>query len=199
MAERAFALCTLLFLAACSSTADLRKAELAELAGWLPGTYGEGEASLAFVPIYAPFISDNVFLMEESQLQDGRRAAAQRVVAFEVIDKHIVQASYLLADPARWRAGLLHPDLFKSLMESDLKLLAGCEMLWVRDKDKDKFVGANDRKNCRSSRPGGSLAFLDSRAEVSADDYARNDRYFDAAGRQLSGPPDDALERFRRR
>jgi hypothetical protein len=198
MAERFVTLCALLFLAACTSTADLRKAELSELAGWLPGTYGEGDTSLAFVPIYAPFISDHVFLAEVSSLQDGRRVVAQRVVAFDVIDKHIVQASYLFADPARWRAGLLHPDLFKSLMEPDLKLLSGCEMLWVRDKA-GKFVGANDRKNCRSAQPGGSLAFLDSRAEVSADDYARSERYFDAAGRQLAGPQDATLERFRRR
>ncbi len=197
MVERAITLCALLILAACSSTADLRKAELSELAGWLPGTFEDGDATIAFVPIYAPFISDNVFLAEESGLQDGRRVVSQRVVAFEVIDKHIVQASYLLSDPARWRAGLQHPDLFKGLMESDLKLLSGCEMLWVRGEG--KFVGANDRKNCRSSRPGGSLAFLDSRAEVSADDYARSERYFDAAGRQLAGPPDESLERFRRR
>jgi hypothetical protein len=196
MAERALALCALLFLAACTSTADLRKAELSELAGWLPGTYAEGDSTYAFIPIYAPFVSDNVFLSESSQLQDGQRVVMQRVLAFEVVDKHIVQASYLLADPGRWRAGLQHPDLFKSLMEADLKLLAGCEMLWV--KGKDKFAGATDRKNCRSARPGSGLAFLDSRAEVSPDGYARSDRYFDAAGRQLAGPRDEALERFRR-
>lgn len=196
MAERALALCTLLFLAACSSTADLRKAELADLAGWLPGSFEAGDTTLAFVPIYAPFISDHVFLAEESRLQGGRSIATQRVLAFEVIDGHIVQASYLLAEPARWRAGLQHPELFKSLMEADLKLLSGCEMLWVRDKD--KFVGVNDRKSCRSSRGASGLAFLDSRAELTADDYARSERYFDAAGRQVAGPQGEALERFRR-
>lgn len=198
MAERVATLCVLLLLAACSGTADLRKAELSELAGLLPGTYEGADASVAFVPIYAPFISDNVFFTEETRLQGGRGEVSQRIVAFEVIDKQIVQASYLLADPARWRAGLQHPDLFKSLMEADLKLLAGCEMLWVRDKEHSRFVGANDRKNCRSSRPGSGLAFLDSRAEITADDYARSDRYFDAAGRQLAGARDEALDRFRR-
>lgn len=198
MVERAVALCALLFLAACSGTADLRKAELSELAGWLPGTYEGADASIAFVPIYAPFISDNVFFTEETRLRAGRGEVSQRIVAFEVIDKQIVQASYLLADPARWRAGLQHPDLFKGLMEADLKLLAGCEMLWVKDKEHSRFVGANDRKNCRSSRPGSGLAFLDSRAEITADDYARSERYFDAAGRQLAGAQDDTLDRFRR-
>lgn len=196
MVERALALLALIALSACSNTADLRKAELSELAGWLPGTYEARVASLAFVPIYAPFISDNVFFAEETLSQGGRPVVSQRVVAFEVIDKQIVQASYLFVDPARWRAGLQHPDLFKSLMEADLKLLSGCEMLWI--KDKDKFVGTNDRKNCRISRAGSGLAFLDSRAEVSADDYARNERYFDVAGRHLAGPEDDTLERFRR-
>ena len=196
MVERILAAALLLATAACSNTADLRKAELSELSGWLPGTYDSGAASIAFVPIYAPFISDNVFFNEETTVQGGRQVVTQRVVAFDVVDKHIVQASYLLTEPARWRAGLQHPDLFKSLMEADLRLLAGCEMLWV--KDEGRFVGANDRKNCRSARPGGGHAFLESRAEVTADDYARSERYYDAAGRQLSGPGDEALERFRR-
>lgn len=197
MPQRVLTVLALLCLAACSSTADLRKAELSELSGWLPGTYGNGSGSIAFVPIYAPFISDHVFFNEETALRDGRAVVtSQRVVAFEVIDKQIVQASYLLTEPARWRAGLAHPELFKGLMEADLRLLAGCEMLWV--KDQERFVGANDRKNCRSSRPGSGLAFLDARAEVTADDYARSERWFDAAGRELGGAGSESLERFRR-
>jgi len=198
MAERVLALLLLALLAGCSSTADLRKAELSELAAWLPGTYLNGAHELAFVPIYAPFISDNVFFTEEWSTQDGRRVLGQRVIAFEVVDKQIVQASYAFAEPGRWRAGLRNPDLFKSLMEQDLKVQAGCEMLWVKDLEAQKFVGANDRKQCRASRAGGSLAFLDARAELTPDDYARLERYYNAGGRLLSGSEDDVLERWRK-
>ncbi len=175
MVERALALVALLSLAACTSTADLRKAELSELAGWLPGAYEAKDASLAFVPIYAPFISDHVFVEEAALIEGGRRVVTQRVVAFDVLDKQIMQASYIFADPGRWRAGLQHPEIFKSLLEADLKLQSGCEMLWIKDKDDGKFVGTNDAKHCR-----GALA----RAEVSADGYARG--------------VGEALERFRR-
>ena len=89
-------------MAACSSTADLRKAELSE-PGWLPGTYGNDSSSIAFVPIYAPFISDHVFFNEETVLRDGRAVVtSQRVVAFGH-RQQIVQASYL--DRARALAG----------------------------------------------------------------------------------------------
>lgn len=196
MVERCAVLALLALLTACSNTSDLRKAELDELTSWLPGTYDSGNVEIAFVPIYAPFLSENVFFAEESLAQGGGRVVSQRVLAFEVIDKQIVQASYVLADPARWRAGLQHPDLFKSLMEQDLKVQSGCEMLWV--KDEGKFVGANDRKQCRTSRSTGGLAYLDARAELTPDDFARADRYYDAAGRQLAGRKDESLDRFRK-
>lgn len=196
MVERCAALLCVALLAACSSAQDLRKAELAELATWLPGSYEQGTADIVFMPIYAPFLSDNVFFTEEAASGNGRRVLVQRILAFDVIDKHIVQASYQLTEPDRWRAGLQHPDLFKSLMEQDLRLQAGCEMLWV--KDGERFVGANDRSNCRAVRPGGSLAFLESRAELTADDYARADRWFDSAGRLIGGRTDGGLDRFRK-
>ncbi|HNR22970.1 MAG TPA: CpcT/CpeT family chromophore lyase [Steroidobacteraceae bacterium] len=198
MVERGLALIMLALLGACSSTADLRKAELSELAAWLPGTYVNGARELAFVPIYAPFISDNVFFTEESSTQGGRRVLSQRVIAFEVVDKQIVQASYAFAEPGRWRAGLYNPDLFKGLMEQDLKVQAGCEMLWVKDVDAGKFAGANDRKQCRASRASGALAFLEVRAELTPDDFARAERYYNAGGRLLSGSEDDELERWRK-
>lgn len=198
MIERGLALAVLALLGACSNTSNLRKAELSELATWLPGTYLNGQRALAFVPIYAPFISDNVFFTEEWSTQGSRSVMSQRVVAFEVVDKQIVQASYAFAEPGRWRAGLQHPDLFKSLMEQDLKVQAGCEMLWVKDADADKFVGANDRKQCRASRAGGSLAFLEARAELTPDDYARAERLYNAGGRLLSGTEGDELERWRK-
>lgn len=194
MTERCAALLCALLLAACSNTEELRKAELGELATWLPGTYARDAADIAFVPVYAPFLSDHVFFAEESATDSHRQVLAQRIIAFDVIDRHIVQASYQLADPGRWRAGVQHPELFKSLMEQDLKVMAGCEMLWV--KDGERFVGTNDRAHCRATRPGGGLAFLEARAELTADDYARAERWFDAAGRMIGGREDEALERF---
>jgi len=198
MVERGLALIMLALLGACSSTADLRKAELSELATWLPGTYASGARELAFVPIYAPFISDNVFFTEESSTQGSRRVLSQRVIAFEVVDKQIVQASYAFAEPGRWRAGLYNPDLFKGLMEQDLKVQAGCEMLWVKDADAGKFAGANDRTQCRASRASGALAFLEMRAELTPDDFARAERYYNAGGKLLAGSEDDELERWRK-
>jgi hypothetical protein len=198
-------------LAACENTTEVREAELNELVGWLPGLYDNSAqvaadksagrpphdaTTLSIVPVYAPFLADLTFYVQETVGDASRRISAQRVLTFEVLDEQIVQGTYSLLDPGRWRSGSANPDLFKSLMPQDVKLQSGCDLVW--EKKDDLFTGANDRTRCRLQRGTGGLAFVESRAELTPDELALSDRAYNAAGKLLTGREDDPFYRFRK-
>jgi len=134
----------MLALAGCSNDVKLRKAELQQLATLLPGRYdnreqaeaagGAGDAAfeLSIVPIYAPFLSDYVFYVQENALGDPRRVLAQRLFVFDLVDeKRIVQRTLGFAEPMRWRDGHMNTDLFKGMMGQDVGAAAGaCLLEW---------------------------------------------------------------------
>jgi len=134
----------LLALAGCSNDVKLRKAELQQLGTLLPGRYdnraqaeaagGTGDAALELniVPIYAPFLSDHVFYVQENALGDPRRVLAQRLFVFDLVDeKRIVQRTLGFAEPMRWRDGHMNTDLFKGMMGQDVGAAAGaCLLEW---------------------------------------------------------------------
>ncbi|MCU0758766.1 MAG: CpcT/CpeT family chromophore lyase [Steroidobacteraceae bacterium] len=132
-------------LAGCTNDVKLREAELRQLAVLLPGRYdnraqvqsdsagAELALELNVAPIYAPFLSDHVFYVQENAWGDPRRVLSQRLFVFQLgAEKKIVQRVYGFAEPVRWRDGHLNTDLFKGLMGQDVGPLAGsCVLEWT--------------------------------------------------------------------
>jgi hypothetical protein len=132
-------------LAGCTNDAKLREAELRQLAVLLPGRYdnrvqvqedsagSELALELNVAPIYAPFLSDYVFYVQESALGDPRRVLSQRLFVFELgAEKKILQRVYGFSEPVRWRDGHANTDLFKGLMGQDVGPLSGsCVLEWT--------------------------------------------------------------------
>jgi CpeT/CpcT family (DUF1001) len=132
--------------AGCTNDVKLRKAELQQLAALIPGRYDnreqagaapEGGADTALelnvVPIYAPFLSDHVFYVQENAFGDPRRVLSQRLFVFDVSgEARILQRVLGFAEPTRWRDGHLNTDLFKGLMTQDVGVAAGsCILEWT--------------------------------------------------------------------
>lgn len=138
----------LALLAGCANDAKLREAELQKLAVLLPGQYdnrvqvtqagagAELPLELNVTPIYAPFLSDYVFYVQENAWGDPRRVLSQRLFVFELAGgKKIVQRVFGFAEPVRWRDGHLNTDLFKGMMGQDVGPAAGsCMLEWTLGK-----------------------------------------------------------------
>lgn len=136
---------SLALLAGCTNDAKLREAELQKLAVLLPGQYdnrvqvtqagaaAELPLELNVTPIYAPFLSDYVFYVQENAWGDPRRMLSQRLFVFELVGgKQIVQRVFGFAEPVRWRDGHLNTDLFKGMMGQDVGPAAGsCVLEWT--------------------------------------------------------------------
>jgi hypothetical protein len=128
----ALALGGLLALAACTSTSNLRKSQLASLAVQLPGNYGNPQQSLIIMRVAAPLVGDQVFYVRETAANDVRRIVSERIWSLQVAaDGGIVGGVYALQEPERWRVGVESPELFRSLLLRDLRPLLGCELLWT--------------------------------------------------------------------
>ena len=184
-----------------------RTAELAELASWLPGRYesqaapaGGISTQLQVVRIYAPLLSNVVFYVQESASNDPRRMLAQNLIAFDAIKKvGIVQRSFVLTEPSRWRGGAQSPELFTSLVASDMALLAGCELFWKRTAD--RFFGVTRRGACRrgGGAAGGAPAPTEIRATLTAYEFAQGERRSESPTVAAPLPDDAELNRYTKR
>jgi hypothetical protein len=151
MAERSgrliaalLAACAVL-VAGCTNEVKLREAELRQIAVLLPGRYdnraqvqsdgagAELALELNIAPIYAPFLSDHVFYVQESAFDDPRRVLSQRLFVLDVgAEKKILQRVYGFTEPVRWRDGHANTDLFKGLMGQDVGPVNGsCVLEWT--------------------------------------------------------------------
>jgi CpeT/CpcT family (DUF1001) len=187
--------------------------ELQELMQWFPGHYDNtaqvqadihqnvqpphDALAIDIVAIDAPMVGDHVFYLQETAADDPRRVTSQRVIAFGVVKKDIVQTVWTLAEPRRWRDGQRNPDLFKSMMTQDVNSTKGCSLRWKRDGA--KFVGADEPKTCHgASGAGGGLAHVEFRAELGPEEYATAELAFDNAGHLVRGRRDEPFYRFRK-
>jgi hypothetical protein len=126
-------LCGLLALAGCTSQADLRKAELADLAVVLPGVYANPSQNLLILNLFVPMLTGNVMYLRETAADDPRRVFSERVWILDVSSNdHIVATVYALEEPEHWRGGAENPELFRPMLQRDLRLLPGCELVWQR-------------------------------------------------------------------
>jgi CpeT/CpcT family (DUF1001) len=202
-------LASLALLAGCGGAMAERKGELAKLGNLLPGEYDNQDQvrspegaqvsalRIAIVPIYAPLLGRDIFYQQEMAADDSRRVTAQRVLSLEVTpDGRLLQGVYALNEPARWRDGHEKPDLFKSLLPQDLRLVEGCDVTWRVDGR--RFTGANDPARCRfTRRTNGETVHQESRVELDDDGIAFADSIIAADGTRE--PPAPLWYRFRRR
>ena len=201
-------------LAGCASTEPKPDVELLELVQMFPGHYdntAQAQADLAngvqsphealaldIVPIDAVMIGENVFYMQESIAGDPKRVLGQKLVMFGVVKKKIVQTDFALAEPYRWRNGQSNPDLFKSIMTTDVRSTKGCSLRWKRA-ESGNFEGSNDPKTCHSRAGGaGGIAAIESRAELGPIEYATAELAYDKPGHLVAGRPDEPFYRFRK-
>ena len=167
----ALALGGLLALAACTSTSNLRKSQLASLAVQLPGNYGNPQQSLIIMRVAAPLVGDQVFYVRETAANDVRRIVSERVWSLQVAaDGGIVGGVYALHEPERWRSGVEGPELFRSLLVRDLRPLPGCELLWTSGAQ--GFSAASASSSCpqRWRLEGDTIAFSEQPIAVTAPD-----------------------------
>ena len=151
-----------LLLSACSSQSDLRKVEMATLAGQLPGEYRNPGQELMILRVAAPLVGDQVFYVRETMANDARRVISERIWSLDVAaDARIVANVYTLDEPDRWRIGAESPELFRSLLMRDLRTLPGCQLLW--EKSPRGFTGTGSGASCPQSwrLEGDELAFSD--------------------------------------
>jgi len=223
MAERTISLCCrsaavlvslcAVLLTGCAGQTKLREAELGELVQMLPGRYDNRmqyqedvragrdphqALVLDIVPVYAPALSKDVFYVHETAADDERRVISQRLISFQVVkDVGIVQTLWAFAEPQRWRDGNVSPDLFKSMMVSDVSALGGCDLVWK--KAELRFTATNDRTRCRvNSRNGAGLVPMESRIQLGPEELGTADVIYDNQGRVIQGHAEEPFYRFRK-
>jgi hypothetical protein len=207
-------LVTAVWLSGCAPRAEKGEESLRELVAMLPGSYDNLAQSrvtpvgtlahsplrLIVAPVQAPLIGDHVFYVQEMAADDIRRVLAQRlyVVNVQPGGDESVLAQLDFNEPNRWRDGHLNRDLFRGLLSQDLRLRAGCELIWKRTAD--GFSAANDPTQCRtSSRTTGETLRVEQRIELNHEGLAILDRHTDAAGTVVYGAELDPYYRFIRR
>jgi hypothetical protein len=195
--------------------ARAREAELARLAALLPGRYDnapqveadraagrtpDAPLQLRIVRIYAPFLSQQVFYVHESALEDERRVFSQRLWLLDIgRDKTLQQRTLSLSEPLRWRDGHLDPDLFKALMPPDVVADSpGCVIRWRSEGG--GFTGRGDPASCRRNAPqGGAPLRIEERRELGTDEIALATLAYDDALRPVEARNGDPFLRLRRR
>jgi len=203
-----------LLLASCATEEKRAESEIADIVAWLPGHYDNIEQSqedaragrtphvalaVTIVPIDIPTFGDHVFYLQESVADDPRRVTTQRLLSFYTdAEQHVLEATYTLGEPARWRDAHLNPDVFKGMMYKDATPLTGCELLWK--KETARFVAVSPSGQCRATIPslGGGVKLL-RRAELSADEWFTSELAYNSAGVLIQGDATDPFYRFRKR
>jgi hypothetical protein len=200
-------------LGACTNQQKLRDAELVQLKHWLAGRYDNTAQSkaderngvhpphesleLVIVPIESVAMGHGAFYLQEMAADDARRVMSQKVLTFTSTDKGIVESVASLADPLRWRDGQRNPEVFLGMTPKDLAPTAGCELTWK--KEGERFTGANDSKHCRTtSHAVMGLVEVDSRAELTVDEFATAELAYGTDARLLQGRKDEPFYRFRK-
>jgi hypothetical protein len=200
------------WLAACNTTAKRGEAALNELVALLPGTYdnlAQSRASpdhsalrLAVAQVQAPLVGDHVYYVQEMAANDLRRVLSQRLYVLNSVPDSESSAMTQLdfAEPSRWRNGHENRDLFRSLLMQDLRVRAGCDLLWKKSEAEEGFTATNNPQQCRTnSRDTGETLKVDQRMELDSDGLAIFDQRRDAAGVVVSGGEADPWYRFSRR
>lgn len=197
-------------LAACNTTSVRGEAALNELVALLPGSYDNiaqarsmpdhSSLRLVIAPVQAPLVGDHVFYMQEMAGNDPRRVLTQRLYIVDSVPDSEFSAMRQLdfTEPTRWRDGQLNRDLFRSLILTDLRPQAGCDLLWKRTDT--GFSATNNPQTCRAtSRETSETLKVEQRMEVDSDGVEFFEQRRDALGAIVQGTEADPRYRFSRR
>jgi hypothetical protein len=120
-------------LAGCATQSDRSKAELNDLAVVLPGLYANPQQVLLVLNVFAPMMTGNVVYLRETAAGDARRVFSERIWVLEVGPSgHVVATVYAFEEPERWRDAATNPELFRPMLQRDLRPIPGCELVWQR-------------------------------------------------------------------
>jgi hypothetical protein len=156
----ALLLAALLPLGGCATKADLAQSQLTDLALVLPGLYGNPKQVLLILNVFSPLLKGNVMYVRESDAADSRRVYSERIWNLDVSGSgHIVATLYAFDQPERWHDGAENPELFRSLMEQDLRPLPGCELIWEKTARGYSATSASPRCPQSWKLEGDALAF----------------------------------------
>ena len=182
---------------------------MAQLLATLPGSYdnlaqsraspGHSPLRLVIAPVEAPLVGDHVYYVQEMAADNANRVLAQRLyVVSPVTDAEMAVLTQVeLVEPLRWRDGHLKRNLFQSMLMQDLRVRAGCDLLFRRDKA--AFTAALTG-NCRgSARDTGEALRVEQRVTLDADSIAMFEQQRDAAGKLVYGDEPDPWYRYARR
>ena len=186
---------------------------LVQLAAWLPGHY-DNRAQLAMdakhgtaahdavsatiVKVDSLTVGEHVFYVQEFRTGNPADVLAQHILSFEVVKDQIVETVYALTEPRRWREGDASPELFNSLQADDLKMIAGCSLIWK--KEGEKFTAQNDRHHCHTTPESAPAAVsAEWKVELESDTLALSEQAFDSDGDLVYGRTDEPFLRLRKR
>jgi hypothetical protein len=166
---RALLICALASLGACATKADVRKAEMNDLSVVLPGLYTNPKQVLLILDVFSPMLVGTVLYVRESDATDSRRIYSERVWILDVSgSNHIVATNYVFDQPDRWRAAAESPELFRSLMQQDLRPLPGCELIWEKTAHGYSATSASPRCPQSWKLEGEQLSFSERPVDPSA-------------------------------
>lgn len=207
--KRLLMVCAALLAAACASGPKPDQVFMAQLLATLPGSYdnlAQSRASpdhaplrLMIAPVEAPLVGDHVYYVQEMAADSAERVLAQRLYVVNPVagEEMAVLTQAELIEPRRWRDGHLKRNLFQSMLMQDLRVRAGCDLLFKRDKG--SFAAALTG-NCRgSARDTGEALRVEQRITLDADGIAVFEQHRDAAGKLVYGDEPDPWYRYARR
>ena len=130
---RALLLCVLASAGACATKSDVRKSEMNDLSLVLPGTYTNPKQVLLILNVFSPMLTGTVLYVRESDAADPRRIYSEHLWILDVSgSNHIVATLYAFEQPERWRGAAESPEMFRPLLQQDLRPLPGCELIWEK-------------------------------------------------------------------
>jgi CpeT/CpcT family (DUF1001) len=149
-----------LALCGCATQADLSKAELNDLAIVLPGVYANPQEVLLVLNVFAPMMTGNIVYLRETAADDPRRVFSERIWILEVsASNHVVATAYAFNEPERWRGAAENPEMFRPMLQRDLRPLPGCELVWQRTPRGFSATGRSSRCPTSWKLDGDELAF----------------------------------------
>jgi CpeT/CpcT family protein DUF1001 len=126
-------LAMLLTLSGCVTQGDRAKADLNDLVAVLPGLYGNPQQVLLVTNVFAPMMTGKILYVRETAAGDERRVFSERVWVLEVSStNHVVATVYAFEEPEHWRGAADNPELFRPMLQRDLRPIPGCELVWER-------------------------------------------------------------------
>jgi CpeT/CpcT family protein DUF1001 len=162
----------LLALGGCATPGDRSKAELNELALVLPGLYANPQQVLLVLNVFAPMMTGNILYVRETAAGDERRVFSERIWILQVSpSNHVVATVYAFDEPERWRGAAENPEMFRPMLQRDLRPIPGCELVWQRTPGGFSATGRSSRCPTSWRLEGNELAFSAPNAAAGGDGY----------------------------